>query len=154
MDGCDLNTYRLGQTNFYGPGPSFQVDSTQPVTVVTQFITSDNTSTGDLVEIRRLYVQNGKTIPSPTFTIPGTSSSFDSITDSFCIQEETAFAEPPAFESKGGLKRMGDVMDDGMYVTFMFDFLLSLGMHVRCIFLVGGFLLSYHQQGASPVLMG
>ena len=32
------------------------------VTVVTQFITSDNTDTGDLAEIKRFYVQDGKTV--------------------------------------------------------------------------------------------
>ena len=38
-DGCDLNPYRLGEKTFFGPGASFTVDSTKPMTVVTQFIT-------------------------------------------------------------------------------------------------------------------
>ena len=58
--GCDFNPYRLGVTDFYGNSSSYSVDTTKPFTVVTQWITSDNTDTGDLVEIRRKYVQNGK----------------------------------------------------------------------------------------------
>lgn len=33
------------------------VDTNKVITVVTQFITHDNTDTGDLVEIRRIYKQ-------------------------------------------------------------------------------------------------
>ena len=65
-DGCDFAPYRLGDTTFYGEGSSFVVDTTQPITVVTQFITNDGTENGDLVEIRRLYVQNGQVIDNPT----------------------------------------------------------------------------------------
>jgi len=32
-DGCDLNPYRVGVKDFYGPGKT--VDSTKPITVVT-----------------------------------------------------------------------------------------------------------------------
>jgi cellulose 1,4-beta-cellobiosidase len=32
------------------------------VTVVTQFVTSDGTDNGDLKEVRRFYVQNGRVI--------------------------------------------------------------------------------------------
>ena len=58
--GCDFNPYRLGATDFYGNSSSFSVDTTKPFTVVTQWITSDGTDTGDLIEIRRKYVQGGK----------------------------------------------------------------------------------------------
>ncbi|KAF7324291.1 CellobiohydrolaseI [Mycena sanguinolenta] len=43
-DGCDFNSYRMGVKTFFGPG--LTVDTTQPITVVTQFITDDNTATG------------------------------------------------------------------------------------------------------------
>ena len=46
-------------TKFFGPGAGFAVDSTQPMTVVTQFHTTDGTANGDLKEIKRFYVQNG-----------------------------------------------------------------------------------------------
>ncbi|KAF9070425.1 glycoside hydrolase family 7 protein [Rhodocollybia butyracea] len=55
--GCDFNSFRLGDTSFFGPGMT--VDTTQPFTVVTQFVTSNNESTGSLSAIRRIYVQNG-----------------------------------------------------------------------------------------------
>jgi hypothetical protein len=40
----------------------YQVDTTRPFTVRTQFVTADGTDNGALSEIRRTYVQNGKTI--------------------------------------------------------------------------------------------
>lgn len=61
-DGCDLNPFRNGNKNFYGPGSSFTIDTTKSFKVVTQFITVDNTDNGDLSEIKRFYVQNGKKI--------------------------------------------------------------------------------------------
>merc|ERR1712151_136463 len=80
--GCDLNTYRFGDKTFFGEGSSFAVDSSKPFTIVTQFITSDNTDTGDLNEIRRKYVQDGKVIESPQLDIGG--KNYDSITSDFC----------------------------------------------------------------------
>ncbi len=50
-DGCGYNSYRLGARDFYGPG--LAVDTSQPLTVVTQFHTDDGTHLGGLVEIRR-----------------------------------------------------------------------------------------------------
>jgi hypothetical protein len=52
--GCDFNSYRQGNTSFYGPGKT--IDTTKKITAVTQFITSDGTANGDLVEIKRMYV--------------------------------------------------------------------------------------------------
>ncbi|KZP29026.1 glycoside hydrolase family 7 protein [Athelia psychrophila] len=43
-------------------GPSKTVDTAKLVTVVTQFVTSDNTSSGTLTAIKCLYVQNGVVI--------------------------------------------------------------------------------------------
>merc|ERR1719498_985590 len=40
-NGCDIQPHRLGVHNFFGPGSDFQIDSTQPVQVTTQFITDD-----------------------------------------------------------------------------------------------------------------
>lgn len=55
-DGCDYNSYRNGDKNFFGPGGNFAVDSTKPFRVVTQFLTKDGTDNGDLAEVRRIYV--------------------------------------------------------------------------------------------------
>ena len=42
-DGCDFNSFRMGNKSFYGVGSGFSVDTTRPLTVVTQFITHDGT---------------------------------------------------------------------------------------------------------------
>lgn len=50
-DGCDYNSYRLGNTTFFGPNQN--IDTTQPFTVTTQFYTD---STGQyLTEIRYFF---------------------------------------------------------------------------------------------------
>ena len=63
----------MGDRNFYGPGSNFAVDTTRPFTYVTQFITDDGTDNGDLVEMRRLFVQDGKVIPNPATNWAGKS---------------------------------------------------------------------------------
>ena len=52
-DGCDFNSYRMGDTTFYGKGKT--VDTSKKFTVVTQFVGS-----GASMEIKRFYVQGGK----------------------------------------------------------------------------------------------
>ena len=49
-NGCDIQSSRLGNPKLFGLGPDFQVDSTKPITVTTQFITHNGTDTGKLVE--------------------------------------------------------------------------------------------------------
>lgn len=61
-DGCDFASYRLNDRTFYGPGSSFQVDTTRPFTVVSQFLTTDGTDNGDFKEFRRFYIQDGRRI--------------------------------------------------------------------------------------------
>ncbi|MBC62447.1 MAG: hypothetical protein CMP11_08315 [Zetaproteobacteria bacterium] len=57
--GCDVNMYRHGYLDFYGNDPevsdSFKVNTSQLMTVTTQFITN---SDGQLKEVRRVYYQN------------------------------------------------------------------------------------------------
>jgi cellulose 1,4-beta-cellobiosidase len=68
--GCGWNPYRddgSGKiTGFYGPGKT--VDSTKKFTVVTQYITDSGTDNGNLKEIRRLWIQNGKVYETPAKT--------------------------------------------------------------------------------------
>ena len=113
-DGCDFNSFRMGNKNFLGKGMT--VDTSKPFTVVTQFVTSDNTSTGTLSEIRRLYVQNGKVIANSKTSISGMSN-YDSITDAFCNAQKTAFGDNNSFEKLGGLKVMGDAFQAGMVLV-------------------------------------
>ncbi|KAJ3338283.1 hypothetical protein HDU83_008233 [Entophlyctis luteolus] len=111
-DGCDINTYRNGVTNFFGPG--LTVDSTSPVTVVTQFITADGTDTGTLSEVRRYYVQNGKVISTPASTAAGLTG-YNSLTDSYCNAERTAFSDTNPL--KGAITGMDAALSQGMVLS-------------------------------------
>jgi cellulose 1,4-beta-cellobiosidase len=104
--GCDFNSYRMGDQTFLGPGKT--IDTTKKITVVTQFISSDGTDAGDLVEIRRKYVQSkhrGQLLPSRRLIrahfsdgvvynnsmsdIPSLSTQFNSLTDKTCAAQKT-----------------------------------------------------------------
>ncbi|KAF9525304.1 family 7 glycoside hydrolase [Crepidotus variabilis] len=114
-DGCDFNSYRMGDTSFYGPGKT--VNTNSKFTIVTQFITDSGTSTGTLKEIRRLYVQNGKVIQNSKVKIPGMSTSLDSITTAYCSSAKTAFGDTDAFGKHGGLAQIGKSMAQGMVLV-------------------------------------
>jgi cellulose 1,4-beta-cellobiosidase len=113
-DGCDFNSYRQGVQSFLGPGKT--IDTKSKITVVTQFITNDGTDTGSLSEIRRFYVQNGKTIANSMNTIAGIPS-VNSITDSYCTAQKSVFDDTNDFATKGGLKAMGQAMARGMVLV-------------------------------------
>jgi len=115
-DGCDFNSYRLGGTDFYGPGQDFTVDTSRPLTLVTQFLTSDGTDAGDLVEIKRFYVQDGRVIPNSESSILDRNRG-NSITDSLCASQKAKFADTDDFTIKGGLKKMGEALDRGMVLA-------------------------------------
>ena len=118
-DGCDFNHYRMGEENYYGASAEFQVDTTKPMTVVTQFLTTDGTDSGDLSEIRRFYVQDGKEVPNSRATIlgPDAADAPDSVTDSFCSAQKKAFGDVDDFQAKGGLRQMGAALDRGMVLV-------------------------------------
>jgi len=121
-DGCGFNSYQLGQPDFYGNGAGFQVDSSKPMTIVTQFITTDGTDYGDLAEIRRVFIQDGKVInQEPATNVNGGG---DSITDNFCnaVAKEFNNTKPGkpdsyTFPKRGGLKSMGEALERGMVLT-------------------------------------
>ncbi|CAK5240081.1 hypothetical protein Ae201684P_020304 [Aphanomyces euteiches] len=115
-DGCDFNPYRMNSHDFYGPGSNFKVDSTKPVTVVTQFITDDNTANGNLVEIKRFYVQNGKAIDNSAISWTGIDP-VNLLTDKVCDQAKTVFGDTNDHSKKGGLKVMGDALKKGVVLT-------------------------------------
>lgn len=93
------------------------VDTTKPVEVVTQFITHDGTDAGDLSEIRRIFVQDGKVIQHPKSNVPGIDKQYDSITDEMCDAQKGVMGDKNDFKVKGGLKKMGDAMVDGMVLV-------------------------------------
>eukprot|EP00586_Coscinodiscus_wailesii_P022577 CAMPEP_0172518660 /NCGR_PEP_ID=MMETSP1066-20121228/290949_1 /TAXON_ID=671091 /ORGANISM="Coscinodiscus wailesii, Strain CCMP2513" /LENGTH=1115 /DNA_ID=CAMNT_0013301091 /DNA_START=657 /DNA_END=4001 /DNA_ORIENTATION=- len=111
-DGCDINPYRMGNRNFYGRGPEYAINTLKPMTVVTQFITDTGTDDGDLVEIKRFYVQDGQRIDSPYSTILG-SKDTDLIDDGFCEAKKALFGDVNDYQAKGGTKAMGDSLDRG-----------------------------------------
>ena len=104
----------MGNTSFLGEGKI--IDTTKPITVVTQFLTSDNTTSGDLHEIRRIYVQNGKVIQNSYSTFP-TLTQYNSISDAFCAAQKTEFGDTNNFASKGGLAQMGKAFEQGMVLV-------------------------------------
>ncbi|KAK5114254.1 hypothetical protein LTR85_010319 [Meristemomyces frigidus] len=112
-DGCDFNSYRMGNTSFYGAGKI--VDTSSKFTVVTQFITDDGTDTGTLTEIKRIYVQDGVVIQNSKSDISGVDG--NSITDTFCKAQKTAFGDTDSFETRGGLAAMGEAFGRGMVLV-------------------------------------
>jgi cellulose 1,4-beta-cellobiosidase len=113
-DGCDFNSYRMGNQAFLGKGMT--VNTSAKFTVVTQFITADGTANGALSEIRRIYVQNGKVIQNSATAVAGITAT-NSISDNFCAQQKTAFGDRNDFQTKGGLKAMGDALNRGMVLA-------------------------------------
>ncbi|KAK3324339.1 glycoside hydrolase family 7 protein [Cercophora scortea] len=102
-DGCDFNSYRQGDTEFYGPGK--KVNTNSKFTVVTQFLKD---AAGDLSEIKRFYVQDGKIIPNSESIIPGIPG--NTITQDWCDKQKSVFGDTTDFSKKGGMKQMGKAL--------------------------------------------
>jgi len=111
--GCDINSFRSGNADFYGPGKT--LDTTKAFTFVTSFLTDDGTDSGNLVEIKQWYVQDGKRIDQPNANVAGLTG--NSQTDEYCAAQKTAFGDDDDFTRKGGLKRMGAALQRGMVLT-------------------------------------
>ncbi|KAH6634434.1 glycoside hydrolase [Chaetomium sp. MPI-SDFR-AT-0129] len=117
-DGCDFNSYRMGDQSFYGPGST--VDTAKPITVVTQFITDDGTDTGSLSAIKRFYVQDGTVIPNSLTVIDGIDAT-NEITEEYCEQQKTAFGDNNYFKTVGGLAGMGKSLTKMVLVLSIWD---------------------------------
>lgn len=115
-DGCDFNSWRMGNHSYFGAGSQFVIDTTQPFTVITQFITSDGTDNGDLVAIRRKYKQKGKVIDQSPVNVQGMPKDSD-ITDKFCNAQKSTFGDNPDFEKKGGMKATGEALNRGVVLV-------------------------------------
>lgn len=120
-EGCGFNSWRMGDEKFYGQGSDFKVDTSKPMTVVTQFITKDGTDTGDLSEIRRIWLQGGKVIKNSEADALGDDNG-TALTGSVCSAEMEAFdtsgeAGSEVFDKYGGLKSIGEALDRGMVLT-------------------------------------
>lgn len=127
--GCWYNTWKLGNTSFYGPSSSssspapppggdtakrFVVDTTRPFTVTTQFLISAmpvGPSKGIMNEVRRLYVQDGVVIENAGVTAPYMPPG-DSLRMSHC-QAVANYGE-----GIGGLTTAGNALERGMVLAF------------------------------------
>ncbi|KAF9895228.1 hypothetical protein FE257_000130 [Aspergillus nanangensis] len=105
--GCGFNPYALGAHDYYGYG--LDVDTNKPVTVVTQFLTNNNSTSGALAEIRRIYVQDGNVIQNAAVQVDG--ETVDSITADYCADPSSAF------NRLGGLEGMGEAIGRGMVLA-------------------------------------
>ncbi|KAK0667366.1 glycoside hydrolase [Cercophora samala] len=117
-DGCDFNSYRLGNREFYGPGKT--VDTTKPFTIVTQFVTDDGTDSGNLKSIHRYYVQNGRVIPNSVTEVAGVDQT-NFISDGFCEQQKSAFGDNNYYGQLGGMKAMGQSLKKMVLVLSIWD---------------------------------
>ncbi|CAL1702994.1 unnamed protein product [Somion occarium] len=113
-DGCDFNSFRMGDQTFLGKG--LTVDTGRKFTIVTQFVTADNTTSGALTEIRRLYVQDGRVIQNSNVNIAGIDP-VNSISNNFCAQQKQVFGDQNYFATLGGLTKMGQALDNGMVLA-------------------------------------
>ena len=108
--GCGLNPFRSGFPNYYGTGDNMTVDTTQPFTVVTQFVSSDGTDAGDLAEIKRLYIQGGNVIENHPESSDTEEPSF--VSDDFCTDKAKDYMR------LGATKGMGESLKRGMVLIF------------------------------------
>jgi cellulase len=108
-NGCGWNSYRLNQPEYYGEGADFEVDTTKPFTVVTQFPADAN---GTLTGIRRLYVQEGKVIKAQVIAKEGVPA-IDYENDEYC-----GATGATKFMQLGALPAMGEALTRGMVLTF------------------------------------
>jgi len=115
-NGCDFQTYRLGNSSFYGNSSSFELDTTKKMTVVTQFITVDGTDTGALKEIKRFYKQGGNIIQTPTLAVGGFGS-FNSLSTDYCKAEVGTFQDKTNFIEKGGMSSMDVAFEKGVVLV-------------------------------------
>ena len=108
----------MGNKEFYGPGKT--IDTTKPVTVVTQFYTADGTDTGALSSIHRFYVQGGKVVANSVSDIAGVDP-VNHISENFCKQQKTAFGDNNYFATLGGMQAMGKSLTKMVLVMSVWD---------------------------------
>jgi cellulose 1,4-beta-cellobiosidase len=116
-DGCALNSWKNGKHDFYGPGKT--IDTTKPFTVTTQFITSDGTDSGDLIDMKQFFTQNGNVVEMTAFDW----TSENSLTSEYCTKFNSHFASKRnMFEELGGAKAMGESLKRGhVFVMSIWD---------------------------------
>merc|ERR1712046_532593 len=107
----------MSNVNWHGEGKSFSLDSSQVITVVTQF----HAVADELTNITRFYMQKGKRIDLPTLYVrPPTDGSHygafhnPAITSSYCTD---TYDRWNANTNSGPLVQMGKNMEKGMVLA-------------------------------------
>jgi len=118
-NGCDMQSTRIAglDEKLWGPGSDFKVNSKQPVTVTTQFITDDGTDSGKINAVRQFYTQNGKTIEHRQYDING--NKHDRITDDFCKDWVATTKDGTNFIEKGGMGEIDNAVGENGVVLVM-----------------------------------
>merc|ERR1712048_88658 len=96
-------------------GSKFTLDSTKPMTDVTQFLTDNGQDDGKVNEVRRIYYQNGKKIENPSFTLEG--NKHDSITQEFCQDWVDTTKDGTNFIQKGGMDEVDRAVSNGLVLV-------------------------------------
>jgi len=115
-DGCDFASWRMGNRKFYGKGDEFDIDTNKKLTQVTQFVTNDGSDSGDLVEIRRGWKQNGKVIVNTDAIHLKDNNCIgqgNSLTDDLCKSQNELFGDYNHFAHHGAHKVMGESLKRG-----------------------------------------
>ena len=113
-DGCDFNSYRMGDETFYGEG--LTVDTSSVFTVVTQFLTDE---AGVFNEMKRFYVQDGTVIPNSESKIEGVTG--NSVNKEFCDAQKEVFGDEYTWEQHGGFEAMSAGMENMVLVMSIWD---------------------------------
>jgi len=114
-NGCDLQTFRMGEKSFYGPGSNYTIDSTKPVRVTTQFITDDGTDTGSINEVRRTFRQGDTVVELPSLNVGG--KPYNSVSPEYCESARDLFQDGTNFLEKGGFQAVDVSFEKGMVLA-------------------------------------
>jgi cellulose 1,4-beta-cellobiosidase len=118
-DGCDFNAWRMGNKTFLGPG--LTIDTRLPFQIVSQFVTNDGQDSGNLIEIRRKYVQNGRVFSNALTNVNGVDRT-EAMTQIFCDQQKKAFGDRNGLLSQGGFTALSRQIDRGFVLALsIFD---------------------------------
>ncbi len=105
----------LGGARMLGWVPRYcssqEVNSAEPVTVTTQFLTDDGTDSGTINKVKQFYTQNGKTVEHPMYTING--KPHKAISDEMCADWVAETEDGINFLAMGGMGSVDTVFKNG-----------------------------------------
>jgi len=70
-----------------------------------------------MVEIKRHFIQDGKKITIPNSNLKGLDGLKSSLTDNYCSTVKSVFENDNTFQSKGGMKQMGEALGRGVVLV-------------------------------------